>query len=491
MRRAVRFLFGEEWREVEGLEPTTTVLDWLRLDQRLTGTKEGCAEGDCGACTILVGRVREQFVRYAPVDSCILPLASLDGTHVLTIEHIRDARGGLHPVQQAMVDAHATQCGFCTPGFVMALWPLWHLERPLDDAAIEEALQGNLCRCTGYAPIVEAARRMMVDNPQEQRRATSMARRAHGALVTGVPAHDTLAFGRDDRIFYAPTHDDEMLCLLAEHPDATLVAGATDFGVAVTKQMKRPKTLIGLFRLIRLGEVADKPGFVSLGARVTWTEARPTLARYFPGMDELIGRVGGPQIRAMGTIAGNIANGSPIGDSPPPLIALGARLTLRSAQGERGLPLEDYFLGYGKQDRRPGEFIAEVTIPKLGPRDVFRVWKISKRRDEDISSVCAAFNLTRGEDDVIAAARIAFGGMAATPKRARAAEAALVGRPWSRETFAAAAAALERDFAPLDDWRASAAYRMRVAQNLFERFWLDTSGQESRLLAPAQRVAHG
>ncbi len=487
MRQSIRFLLGEEWRELSDFDPPTTALDWLRTVERKTGTKEGCAEGDCGACTILVGQMRGGRLVYEPVDSCIRLLATLDRCHVLTIEHLRGPDGSLHAVQRALVEAHATQCGFCTPGFAMSLMALWIDDPAPDDDAIERALQGNLCRCTGYAPIVAAGRAMTRGDDEDRLRFARM-RSAAEAKLAAIDASEPVTLRHGARAFHAPTTLDEVGDLLAAHPDATILAGGTDVGLWITKQMRDLPTIVWLGAVGALRRIDETADALELGALVSYREARAPLVAAFPDMAELLDRIGGAQVRAMGTIGGNIANGSPIGDMPPPLIALGARLTLRSRRGRREIALEDFFLAYGKQDRAADEIVESVRIPRLAANDAFRVWKIAKRRDEDISSVCAAFRLTRGADGRITDARIAFGGMAATPKRARAAEAALIGRPCDEATCAAAAAALPQDFAPIGDWRASAAYRMRVAQNLFERLRLDLAGAPARL--PLREASH-
>ncbi|MBK9081741.1 MAG: xanthine dehydrogenase small subunit [Rhizobiales bacterium] len=488
MRRSIRFLLGEEWRDLSDVDPLTTALDWLRTVERRTGTKEGCAEGDCGACTILVGRMQAGRLVYEPVDSCIRLLATLDRCHVLTVEHLRRPDGRLHAIQRALVEAHATQCGFCTPGFVMSLAALWLDDPSPDEATIERALQGNLCRCTGYAPIVAAARAMSEDDEADRLRFARMRREAEDKLAT-IDASEPVTLRHGARVFHAPTTLEQLDALRLAHPEATLFAGATDVGLWITKQMRDLPTLVWLGGVEALRRIDETAGALELGATVSYRDARAPLVAAFPDMAELLDRIGGAQVRAMGTIGGNIANGSPIGDMPPALIALDATLVLRSQRGRRQMSLEDFFVAYGKQDRAGDEYVESLRIPRIAEGETFRAWKISKRRDEDISSVCGAFKLRRDATGAVAAARIAFGGMAATPKRARASEAALIGRPATRETFAAAAAALATDFAPIDDWRASAAYRMRVAQNLFERLRLDLAGAPTRL--PAREAAHG
>jgi len=479
-RESIRFLFGREERTLADVDPTLTVLDWLRLRERRTGAKEGCAEGDCGACTVLVGRLEDGRVRYEAINACIRFAATLDGCHLVTVEDLRDADGRLHPVQQAIVDHQGTQCGFCTPGIVMALYGLWLNQAAATDDDIETALQGNLCRCTGYAPIVAAARRVFDGGDRSAdpllAGAAEIAQR-----LTALDDGATVRTGADGRRFVAPVSLDALAEAVQAAPNATIVAGATDAALWVTKELRRPDEMIYLGRVAALRTLADADGALSIGAGVSYTDAWAALAARYPGFAELVGRIGGAQIRNAGTIGGNIANGSPIGDMPPPLIALGAELVLRGGSGQRRLPLESFFVDYGNQDLGAGEFVEAVRVPHLAPGSLFNVYKVSKRLDEDITAVLGAFWLSLDAAGVVQAARIAFGGMAATPKRAAAAEAALIGQPWNETTQTAAGAALAQDFQPISDWRASAGYRALVARNLLRRFYLETTAGEAEL----------
>lgn len=482
MRQTIRFLLGDEPREFGGFDPTLTVLDWLRLQEGRTGTKEGCAEGDCGACTIVVGRLVAGAMRYEAVNACIRLMATLDGCQLLTVEHLKRPDGRLHPVQQALVEAHGSQCGFCTPGIVMSLYALWLQQDDPHPARVETVLQGNLCRCTGYEPIVKAAQNMGRIEPEARADAARAA--AHAAQLIAVMAdEETIAFEHGERAFFAPADLDRLAAILEDRPETTIVAGATDIGLWVTKKLKILQEVVWLGRIPELRAIGEMQRHIEIGAMLSYSDVWGHLARLFPDLGELIRRIGGEQVRNQGTIGGNIANGSPIGDMPPALIALDASLTLRCGAETRSLPLEDFFIAYGEQDLRAGEFLVSVKIPKLAPQARFRAYKASKRFEQDISAVCAAFHVTPASDRTIARARIAFGGMAGTPKRALAAEEALIGRSWTRTSFMDAAQALAHDFTPLSDMRASADYRMHVARNLFERFFIETSGQrvETRL----------
>jgi len=477
LRKDIRFLLNGEIVRLEEAAATDTLLDFLRIERRLTGTKEGCAEGDCGACTVLAGRLEGGQLHYEPVNACIRLLASLDGCHVVTVEYLSGPDGRLHPVQQAMVEHHGSQCGFCTPGFVMSLYALW-MENPDPTVTeIETAIQGNLCRCTGYEPIVRAARAATrLGSPAQD--VLNRERTAITEELAALRDGRRVEIGKGENRSVLPASVDDLADVLLETPDATIVAGATDVGLWVTKFLRdiSPVVFVGHLETLRRVTVTDSA--IEMGAGVNYTDSRAAMAGDYPHLAEFWDRIAGWQIRNMGTIGGNIANGSPIGDTPPVLIALGARITLRRGGERRTLPIEQFFIGYGKQDRRPAEFLENVTIPRPVRGALHAAYKISKRRDEDISSVCAAFNVTV-EDAVVTGARIAFGGMAATPKRARHAETALVGQPWSLKTVMAAAAQLGNDFNPLTDWRASADYRLRVSKNLFRRFWLEQQDDQA------------
>ncbi len=478
-RGEIRFLLNGAPVALSDVRPDETLLDYLRLRQRLTGTKEGCAEGDCGACTVLVGRLRNGALSYESVNACIRFLGSLDACHVVTVEHLKRADGSLHPVQQAMVDHHGSQCGFCTPGFVMSLYALWMREAQPTDRAIEKALQGNLCRCTGYEPIVRAARAVS-DYGHAASDPLALERAAVIAALQGMKDGARVEIGSGRERLLIPADVDDFAAILEAEPEATIVAGATDVGLWVTKFMRDIAPVVFIGGLDGLQEIREQDGVISIGAGVSYTGAFELLAKRIPALGALIDRIGGEQVRNMGTIGGNIANGSPIGDTPPPLIALGATLTLRKGSARRTIPLEDFFIDYGKQDRAPGEFVEAVHVPVPDAASRFAVWKISKRRDEDITAVLGAFDL-RIADGRVEAARIAYGGMAATPKRAKAVEAALVGKPWTEETVEAALSAYEKDFQPISDMRASADYRMMAAKNLLRRFYVESTGNPVNL----------
>nr|WP_321461847.1 xanthine dehydrogenase small subunit [uncultured Cohaesibacter sp.] len=471
IRREIRFWLNDELITLDDCSPTRTLLDFLRLDKRLTGTKEGCAEGDCGACTILVGRLFQGTLMYEAVNACIRFLPSFDGCHIVTIEGLSNEGGGLHPVQQAMLDHHGSQCGFCTPGIVMSLYALWMRHPEPDRTQIEEALQGNLCRCTGYAPIIRAAVAISdygtpLNDWLEQQRKTNFKR------LIDLQDGARVVLEADGKRAILPANLDDFSHVRLDEPNATIVAGSTDVGIWVTKQMKELEVLIFINHLEDMKAVICSQSHITIGAGVTYSEIKQAISGYFPHLDHFWGRIAGQQIRNVGTIGGNIANGSPIGDMPPVLIALGADLVLRKSWEQRIIRLEDFFIDYGKQDRWEGDFVEAIRIP-IAPADSLNaVYKISKRRDEDISTVCVAFHMVI-RDGRIARVRVAFGGMAAIPKRATEAERFLKGGAFSLERMRAAAERLPLDFTPISDMRASADYRMRVSKNLFEQFWHD------------------
>ncbi|KQT69953.1 MULTISPECIES: xanthine dehydrogenase small subunit [unclassified Aureimonas] len=478
----IRFLLNGEERSVSGVKPTVTILEHLRRTEHLTGTKEGCAEGDCGACTVLLCEPDGAGgLKRRAVNACIQFLPSLHGRAVETIEHL--GRNGPHPLQAALVERHGSQCGFCTPGFVMQLHAGWlngalhDREGRGDRQGVKDTIAGNLCRCTGYGPIVEAgldlARLPVPDSAIED---AETAARLSALRGTGPFRYETA-----EGLWLSPRDADELADTYVEHPQALLVAGATDVGLWVTKQHRDLPVLIDVSRAADLRLIEEGPGALFIGAGVTHTEAHQRLAEIHPDIGELVRRFAGRQIRNAGTIGGNIANGSPIGDMAPVLIALGAKVYLRQGDVARVLPLEDFFIAYGRQDRGEAEFVAALEVPVLSGNQTFACHKISKRFDSDISAVLAAFRLTI-EDGLVAEARLAFGGMAGTPKRAAGAEAVLTGKPFDEAAARRAAEALAEDFTPLDDMRASAAYRLTVARNLLVRFGQEAAG------APRSRI---
>ncbi|MCB8873884.1 xanthine dehydrogenase small subunit [Acidisoma silvae] len=472
MRTGIRFLLGNEPRHLSDVDPTQTVLDYLRDDETLCGTKEGCAEGDCGACTVMLAeRDGTGGIRYRPVNSCIMFMAALDGKQLVTIEHLRGPEGKLHPVQQAMMDHHAAQCGFCTPGFVMSLATLHQAGATVERAEIADALAGNLCRCTGYRPIYDAARSALAKpRGAEDRVADAVTLAAAlNALDSGAETLDVTGSGRR---FVAPRSLDELTRLLAHHPDALILGGGTDIGLWVTKQRQSLALLVATEHVPELRKIAVTETLLSIGAAVPYADAMASLTALHPETVTLLRRIGSRQIRERGTIGGNIANASPIGDMPPLLIAMGAVLVIVSAKGERRLAVEDFFKGYRRTDLQPGEVLAAIEIPKPTPDLRLGIYKVSKRFDQDISAVCAGFSFAL-DGERVRSIRIGYGGMAATPVRARDVEAKLIGAVWGLPAVEAAMAGIDHAFTPLSDMRASASYRSLIARNLLLKFYLE------------------
>jgi xanthine dehydrogenase small subunit len=471
-RNHLSFRFRGESVSLDRFAPRTTLLDWLREEAGATGTKEGCGEGDCGACTIVLSRPRGAGLTYEPVNACILLLGQVDGAEVLTVEDLAEGET-LHPVQQAMVDFHGSQCGFCTPGIVMSLFAHYQQDKPATTKSVCEALAGNLCRCTGYKPIIDAALATCTGAPSDKFSAATAPRAA--ALAELDDGRD-LFVGDESAFFAAPASERTLAELYQRHPDAVLLAGATDVGLWITKQFRDLKKIIWLGRVAGLDAISEDARTLRLGAGATLLAATPALNAVHGDIGLMMSRFGSMQVRVSGTVGGNIANGSPIGDLAPALIPLGARVELRKGEASRSLPLEDFFIAYGKQDRVAGEYVRALEIPLLGYDHAYRAFKVSKRFDEDISAVMSAFRLTL-EGRRIASARIAYGGMAATPKRAANAEKAIVGASLDDPaSWNAARAALAKDFTPLTDMRASAAYRSEVAANLLIRALTEISG---------------
>ena len=467
---------------LRNVPPTRTLLELLREDLGCTGTKEGCGEGDCGACTVVLAEPGEAGLVYRAVNSCIRLAHSVDGLALWTVEDLTadpllqrpaGAAPGLHPVQQALVDAHATQCGFCTPGFVMSLFAMYQRHTLAGQAISRELAQrelsGNLCRCTGYRPILEAAERMgelpAVQVDEAAVRAGLASLKAGAAATEGS--------------YLLPASLAELLRLRAAHPQAQLVAGCTDVGLWITKQHRDFDQVLDLTRVAELRQVQVQGGRLRIGAAVTLEDAFGHLTAHWPQLDAFAARFAGLPVRNSGTLGGNVANGSPIGDSMPLLIALGAQVVLASERGQRSLPVEDFYTGYRRNHLSAEEVLAfiDVPLPQAGERWL-RAYKISKRYDDDISAVCLAIDL-RLDGGRVTQVSIGCGGVAATPVRARQAEAALQGHPWNQATLARAQAALRGEFQPISDMRASATYRSQVLGNLLQRFWLETQGLQA------------
>jgi xanthine dehydrogenase small subunit len=465
----VRFLLNGQLVCEPALPRTMTVLEYLREVRGRTGTKEGCAEGDCGACTVVEGTLTPDGSRtqYRAINSCIRFMATMDGHELVTVEDLEAPDGTLHPVQQALVDHHGSQCGFCTPGFVMSLFALYLEGGPVSRERVIHTLTGNLCRCTGYRPIVDAGVAMhSYPQPAGWSSATahSEARR-----------RDLLALARSQPLrlpgFYAPRTVAQLATELVAQPQSLVLGGGTDVGLWVTKQLRDLPPIVYIGAVADLQRIEASSEGLRLGAAVSLTDAWAALVAQCPALREVADRFASPPVRNSGTLCGNLANGSPIGDGLPTLIALGAEIELRCGERTRWLQLEKFYLGYQKKDLAAGEFVVSVRVPTPAAGTRVRVFKLSKRIDQDISAVCLA-GAVSVEGGRIVSARVALGGMAAVAARAPAVEKTLLGAPWSRSTFEAAAASLEQDFRPLSDMRATSDYRLKGAANLLRRFFL-------------------
>jgi xanthine dehydrogenase small subunit len=469
----IRFVHRGRVREVRGVDPNTTVLNWLRAGG-LTGTKEGCAEGDCGACTVAIGEESGGRLRYRAVNACIQFVPALDGKELVTVEDLRGADGALHPVQRAMVEHHASQCGFCTPGFVMSLFALYHEEAKPDRARINDAIAGNLCRCTGYRPIVDAGLAACAGTRKDR-----FARAEKDALarLRSIRRERGFVYEAAGRRFSAPATEDELAEALAREPAARILAGGTDLALEVTKQHRDLDALIYVGGVRGLADIAESGSHLEIGAAAPYRDAMAAITAAYPDFGEVLRRLGSEQIRNAGTLGGNIANASPIGDTIPCLMALDATIVLQSKRGIRRAKADGFIVAYRKTAMEKDEVIAAIEIPLLKDGTTFTAYKLSKRFDQDISTVIGAYCL-RVEDGKVADLRAAYGGMAATTARAQHVEAALIGKPWTAESLRGIDALIAQDFQPMTDHRGTDAYRLRAAANLIRRLQVETtSGQ--------------
>ncbi len=485
----IRFVLDGELVEVRDPDPTRTVLQYLREDLRKIGTKEGCAEGDCGACTVAIAEVDKSGKRLQvrAINSCIQFLPTLDGKELITVESLRRSDGSLHPVQQAMVDCHGSQCGFCTPGFIMSLFALYKTNAKPSRRQIDDTLAGNLCRCTGYRPIIEAAEKMYgyrtvkdnwLEEPFAEKGKCGTHEKTKVELLKTATRPAMLAIHGGERKFFSPRNVAELASLFETHPDAVILAGGTDVGLWVTKQHQNLSTVIYTGNVEELAKLSVTKTHIDIGAAVSLSDAMLPIIEHYPEFEELFLRFASPPIRNAGTLGGNIANGSPIGDSMPALMVVDTMLVLRQDDRKRELSLSDFYLDFQKTVLEPGEFVERILVPLRHSDTQVQSYKVSKRFDQDISAICGAYSLRR-DGAGIADIRIAYGGLAVVPKRALNCEASLKGKDWNEDTVRSGIKALGEDFSPITDMRSTAEYRRTVCGNLLKRFYLDSSGSAS------------
>jgi xanthine dehydrogenase small subunit len=473
----IKFLLNQSETSVNQIDPNTSVLDYLRDNLNRTGTKEGCASGDCGACTVVIAEAEENKLVYRSANACITNIGSLHGKQLITVEDLK-TNDQLHAVQQAMVDCHGSQCGFCTPGFVMSMFALRKNNATSDPHKTIESLGGNLCRCTGYKPIIEAAHQSFKSSSNDQ------FSEQHDNVVDQLNSinhqYPSAHLTHLNKQFFSPSTSDELATLLLEHPKAKLLAGGTDLCLEFTQFLRDAQILIHTGRVKDLATVELNDKSLVIGAAATYSHAADQLIALYPDLKELIERLGSLQVRNQATIAGNIGNASPIGDMPPVLIALGAELILRKGDERRTISIEDYFIKYKVTALKISEFIERIIIPRPDPLADFKAYKISKRLEDDISATCGAFNI-QIKQGAVNTVKIAFGGMAEIPKRAKYCEQALLNQPWNSQSIERAIVEFKKDFTPISDFRASADYRLNVSQNMLRRLYLELKSDSQNI----------
>lgn len=498
VERVVQFVLDGSITRVENIDPCMSILQYLREQLYLTGTKEGCAEGDCGACTVVVGELLNGRVSLKAVNACIQFVPMLHGKVLFTVESLKSEQGQvLHPVQQAMLDQHGSQCGFCTSGFIMSLFALFKTVVQPDRQQINDALSGNLCRCTGYRPIIDAA--LSLQNRQNTDSTNWLSLPAQDGIspidayeqsiikqLKKIKPSHRLQLNHHTTNYYAPVELQDFSALYSEKPEAVIVAGNTDVGLWVNKQLREIPEILSLSMVDELNTIDVTDAVITIGAAVSLTEAFQALQPHFPQLQDLFRRFASKPVCNAGTLVGNVANGSPIGDSMPVLLTLQAELLLRQGEATRDLPINEFYLGYQQKDLRPGEFIEAIRIPLNVKRYRLASYKVSKRYDQDISAVCGAFLMSLDETGKIDHIKIAYGGMAAIPARARHTEKLLAGKLWNESTLEEARQMLLQDFSPLTDVRGTARYRLKIAQNLLTRFFMEYGTESSEAMTQLQ-----
>jgi len=469
----IKFVWKNRVYSINNPDPNETLLNYVRLKLKKTGTKEGCAEGGCGACTVVLGELKNNNIIYKAINSCISFVPSLEGKQLILVEDLVKKNGTLHPVQDAMIKYHGSQCGFCTPGFVMSLFAMYKNFSSYNNERIHDSISGNLCRCTGYRPIVDAAKSLnnvsRLDQFYNNRKKTLK-------LLKKIDSKN-LSFKNGNKKYFSPKNINQLKKIIKENPNSIFLSGGTDLSLQVTKERKEINNIISLNSIKELKFIKEKNGNIEVGASTSLKEFELFIKKYYPDFNLILKRYGSDQIRNVGTIAGNIVTASPIGDTLPLLLSLDAKIVLQKISNKKVLPLKKFFISYRKTRLKKGEFIHSIIIP-IFKKNIFKAYKISKRVDDDISTVCASFNLEI-INNKIKNVKIAYGGMAPIPKRAINCEKTLVNSSLSEESFNKAMKKLERDFAPIDDMRASKSYRMEIAKNLLIKCFLEIKNRKS------------
>ena len=459
----IEFVYQDRIFEVKDPDSNETLLNYIRTKLKKTGTKEGCAEGGCGACTVVLGELQNNEISYRAINSCITFLPTLQGKQLILVEDLISKEGSLHPVQQAMVSYHGSQCGFCTPGFVMSLFSMFKKHSKFKDDEIKDSIAGNLCRCTGYQPIIKAAKSLKnknkIDHFTKNKKNTIN-------LLKKINNRSIVIYNKGKK-YFAPRYVQELKKILKKNIDANFLSGGTDLSLSVTKERKDISSIIYMNSIRELNYIKNNNKYIEIGASTPLIELESYIKKYYPDFTKILKRYGSPQIRNVATVAGNIATASPIGDCLPLLLSLNAQIVLQDLKKTKILFLDNFYVSYRKTNLKKGQFISSIRIP-LFKGNIFKSYKVSKRFDDDISSVCAAFNLEIVKNKV-QRARIAYGGMAVIPKRAIYCEKILSNSLVTDEIIDKAKRALEKDFKPISDMRASRLYRMEVAKNLLEK----------------------
>ena len=459
---SIRFIFEDKIKKIKNPDPNETILNLIRLKLKKTGTKEGCAEGGCGACTVVLGELKKDKIIYKAINACIAFTTSLEGKHLLIVEDLIQKDGSLHPVQSSMINFHGSQCGFCTPGFIMSLFSMYKNKTSYDKKTIEESISGNLCRCTGYRPIIDAAKSLKNNDPDQFKKNE---KKTIGLLKKIRPKN--ISINNKYKKYFAPRTIKELKKIIKKNKNAEFLSGGTDMSLVVTKQKKDIKNIIFLNSIDELNYIKEQDKYIEVGAATPLIKFEFIIKKYYPDFNRILKRYGSVQIRNVATLGGNMATASPIGDSLPLLLSLDASIAIESFDKKMVMPLKDFFIGYRKTKLKKGQFIKSIRIPIFN-KNIFKAYKISKRIEDDISSVCASFNLAI-ENKKIKNIKIAYGGMAATPKRAVHCEKILLNSNFSEDIILKAQKSLEKDFQPIDDMRASKDYRIEIAKNLLTK----------------------